>query len=744
MKTRTALMFGWFSAFLWSLTEWQHYQLVLQLDQRLSNPPADLLGLFGLLFLRNLWLLALPTLLSCWLARRGQPRWAAAVAVSSWLALLGFLGLDLACQKMLGTHIMPFLWFGVDVLNSPPGEGMKFAGGGAAIALPVVFTVLGLLVLVLSVARVSSLLAESLRYRLLVALYPASLLLAVMLPLLFSDPYLIARTYLHLPTRHPELRWLALQSWSAVHPRPVALISVLPRPGAGQQAGVVLSNLGGELDLAGWSLVTRAGNTQNLQGRLPAGESLSVPMKLAESEDVVTLLQGQRMIDQVQYRPEQVETGIPIAFLDPRLGTPFLRRLQDRAKPELERLGPALQRPPELRTRITPQGKPVHVVLLLLESWRFNSVGPTETPRLWKWMQRGLVLEQHYSGSNTSHLGMYSLLYARNPIFYKRDLAHHAPPLFNQILRNAGYDCRLMAGSAFRGWKWLERFLSQPTFDEMWVNPPDKTGWEYWIQSDHEMVSSLPERLRTAERPQFIFCFPQSTHFPYAYPPDFALREPSLTTVGLQDFTLADPVLVKNRYANSVAYLEAEIDSMLSRLDLENTVIIVTGDHGESFWEDTTLAHGTRASEIQCRVPCFILGRGVQPGRISTATCHMDLLPTALHLVTGQDVSVPESQGRDLLAGKLEDEVLIAPLRSVPPYQLVLIHEGLKLQLNVVQERFPRMRPDLGPDPGGAHVEAVGFLNSLGEIQWGWAPPEDRLDGWLGALEREFKRLQGK
>ncbi len=118
MKTRTALIFGWFSAFLWSLTEWQHYQLVLQLDQRLSNPPADLLGLFGLLFLRNLWLLALPTLLSCWLARRGHPRWAAAVAVLSWLALLGFLGLDLACQKMLGTHIMPFLWFGVDACST--------------------------------------------------------------------------------------------------------------------------------------------------------------------------------------------------------------------------------------------------------------------------------------------------------------------------------------------------------------------------------------------------------------------------------------------------------------------------------------------------------------------------------------------------------------------------------------------------------------------------------------------------
>lgn len=738
-------MFGWLSALLWSLAEWFHYRAVLGLGERLVRPAGDGLALFGLLWTKNLWLLALPTLVALVLALKGRRRWAAAVALLSWLAAIGYLGLDLACQKLIGTHIMPFLWFGIDVVNSPPGEGMKFAGGGAAIALPVILTVLALLALAGCMAGISATLARFLRRRLLVWLYPVSLLVAFLLPLFFSDPYLVSWSFLHLPTRHPELRWAMVEAWSVAHPRPVAVVEVLPRPAPGQEAEVTVRNLAPTpLDLSGWSLSSQSGSRDELSGQLPAGETRRFPFKLSEASDVVNLLHGSRLVDQVQYRAQQVQTGIPIAFLDPRLIAPFLRRLQHDAKPDFDRLGEALVRPPRLVTRLVPRGKPAHVILLLVESWRYNSVNPTDTPHLWKWMQRGLILEQHYSGSNTSHLGMYSVLYARNPILYKRDLAFHESPLFIQLFRGAGYDCRMMAGSAFRGWKWLERFLNVPTFDEMWVNPPDKTSWEYWIVSDREMIGSLPQRLRKATKPQFIFCFPQATHFPYAYPPEFGLRQPSLKQVGIQDFASATPEMIRNRYANSVSYLESEIDQMLSQLDLENTVVVITGDHGEAIWEDHTLAHGTRASEIQCHVPCFILGRGVKPGVIHTATCHMDLLPTVMHLVEGHDVVLPEAQGRDLLAGPLEDEVLVSPLRSVPPYQLVLIKDGLKLQLDVHQDRFPRMRPDLGPDPGGAHVEVVGFLDKTGEIQWGWAPPPDRLDSWVAALGRQFQRLEGR
>ncbi len=744
MKPRTVLLFGWLSATLWSLVEWLHYRTVLQLDLRVVKPFGDGWALFGLLWTKNLWLLALPTLIGCLLALRGRRRWAAAVMLLGWLAVIGYLGLDIACQLMIGSHILPFLWFGLDVLNSPPGEGMKFAGGTAAIAIPVVLTVLATLALAGSLAGFSSVVARHLRRRIVLSIYPVSLLLAFTAPLFFSDPYLIAWSYLHLPTRHPELRWAMIGSWSAVHPRPVAVVEVLPRASEGQAAGVTVRNLGLKaIDLQGWSLTTQSGS-QPLSGELPAGGTREFPAALSEATDVVTLLQGSRLVDQVQYRSEQVQTGIPISFLDPRLMSPFLRSLQDGAKADFDRLGEALARPPRLETRLHPKGR-VHVILLLVESWRFTSVSPELTPKLDKWMKRGLVLEQHYSGSNTSHLGMYSILYARNPLLYKRDLSFHEPPLFTQLFRQAGYDCRMMAGSAFSGWKWLERFLSVPTFDEKWVNPPDKTSWEYWIVSDKEMIGSLPERLRKAEKPQFIFCFPQGTHFPYAYPPEFELRKPVLAKVGIQDFASATPEMIRNRYQNSVSYLESEIDEMLSRLDLENTVVVVTGDHGEAIWEDHTLAHGTRASEIQTHVPCFILGHGIEPGVIRTATCHMDILPTVMHLVEGRNVELPESQGRDLLATtSLRDEVLIAPLRSVPPYQLVLIKDGLKLQLDVHQDRFPRMRPDLGPDPGGAHVEVVGFLDQTGEIQWGWTPPGARLEGWVSALQREFGRLEGR
>ena len=92
-----------------------------------------------------------------------------------------------------------------------------------------------------------------------------------------------------------------------------------------------------------------------------------------------------------------------------------------------------------------------------------------------------------------------------------------------------------------------------------------------------------------------------------------------------------------NSYKNSVAYVDdliARVDSALaSRVADGSAALIVTGDHGEAFWEHGTLGHAAVGfDDERTRVPmvmCIAGARSIS----ATLSTHADVLPTLLHLM---------------------------------------------------------------------------------------------------------------
>jgi len=118
--------------------------------------------------------------------------------------------------------------------------------------------------------------------------------------------------------------------------------------------------------------------------------------------------------------------------------------------------------------------------------------------------------------------------------------------------------------------------------------------------------------------------------------------------------------------------------------------VILTGDHGESLFDDGTLAHASRLSEIQTRVPFVLVGPGVPRGRVvDRPTTHLDVLPTLLRLL-----GVPSSSGfsgRDLLA-EPPRRLHYAPLvdaKGSPSSRdlLALVGEELRFGLRLHRDR---------------------------------------------------------
>jgi glucan phosphoethanolaminetransferase (alkaline phosphatase superfamily) len=100
-----------------------------------------------------------------------------------------------------------------------------------------------------------------------------------------------------------------------------------------------------------------------------------------------------------------------------------------------------------------------------------------------------------------------------------------------------------------------------------------------------------------------------------------------------------------NSYDNSLRHVDAMIRQMIEALArqgvLEDSVVIVTSDHGESLGEHRTLFHGTTLYEEQVRVPLLIrVGDRLAPlaERLSPRAGHLagqiDLIPTIYDLLT--------------------------------------------------------------------------------------------------------------
>jgi glucan phosphoethanolaminetransferase (alkaline phosphatase superfamily) len=114
------------------------------------------------------------------------------------------------------------------------------------------------------------------------------------------------------------------------------------------------------------------------------------------------------------------------------------------------------------------------------------------------------------------------------------------------------------------------------------------------------------------DRPAFLYFNFQSAHFPYAYP----AMDRILTDAPLErsEIVPANRERLAATYWNAVAYNDRLIGALIERLRglglWDNTILFVTGDHGESLFDDGFLGHGHMISRQQTEIP-FVSSRPI-------------------------------------------------------------------------------------------------------------------------------------
>ena len=138
-----------------------------------------------------------------------------------------------------------------------------------------------------------------------------------------------------------------------------------------------------------------------------------------------------------------------------------------------------------------------------------------------------------------------------------------------------------------------------------------------------------------------------------------------------------------NPYDGEVAYVDFELGKLLeymrqNHLD-ENTLIIFTGDHGESLGQHGESTHGYFAYNSSIWVPLVIEFPGIKSGTIDQYVCHADIYPTVCDILGLEKPSflqglslLPAIKGKKLSSRAIYFESLYpyysrgwAPLRGI-------------------------------------------------------------------------------
>jgi arylsulfatase A-like enzyme len=170
------------------------------------------------------------------------------------------------------------------------------------------------------------------------------------------------------------------------------------------------------------------------------------------------------------------------------------------------------------------------------------------------------------------------------------------------------------------------------------------------------------------DRPYFAYIHYIEPHFPYTPPPPFDTLFTSIEpgtyvqptqNFGFQPFDRMEPVerdlleKVLGEYDGEIAYLDHVLGNFFRELErrgvLDRTIVLLTADHGEEFFDHSMWGHGHSLFNEVVKIPLIMRFPAMIPAgtKVTSVAALVDVMPTLLEL-SGIEGKV-ETAGKSLL-----------------------------------------------------------------------------------------------
>jgi arylsulfatase len=433
----------------------------------------------------------------------------------------------------------------------------------------------------------------------------------------------------------------------------------------------------------------------------------------------------------ILYTRSRDNTSGPLAHFLADLQKHFGGRAEERFKSEEIRI---IQRPIISMEKYVAAARPTqrwNVIIVIVESLRADQLrayGATRDimPTVDALTRESRVFSNAYTHSSHTDYATVTPLSSHYPL--RSETAHTYPEnpsyprvLIYDVLKALKYHTAIFSSSNeywggmihFLQTGNLDRFFHAANFKGPTYVAQGDAGFAEWTREtkhagsvdDRYTTSAAIEWIESLRREPFFMALNfQSSHLPYLVPHDFPRRfGPAKLdfTIRFAHFPREKSEVVKDIYADSLAYVDAQIARLFEYLKSkgiwDNTVIVLTGDHGQAFYEHGFASHASAIFNEVMKVPIIIRAPGVKPGIEDRLAQHVDIAPSILGSL-GLPVH-PSFQGIDLL-NSVPDPKRSAYMVAQTPlaYQYGIVRSGFKLIYDERERRY--LLYDLAADPG--------------------------------------------
>jgi arylsulfatase A-like enzyme/Tfp pilus assembly protein PilF len=293
--------------------------------------------------------------------------------------------------------------------------------------------------------------------------------------------------------------------------------------------------------------------------------------------------------------------------------------------------------------------KKYNVVLITVDTLRADRLGVygydrIETPNMDRLAEKGICFKKAFSPCPITLPSHVSIMTGTSPLFHgvRNNGIYRARDTLTtmaEVLKGEGY----ATGAVIAAYVMDSAFGLDQGFDMYDDDIVQIQGAENPFFYPERKAEEVTQRSyafikRHADRPFFLWVHYFDPHAMYQPPPRFAQKYPD------------------SPYDGEVAYTDSQIGSLMKMLRVagvqENTLVVLTSDHGESLKEHGEDSHGMLLYDTTLHVPLILFNEELIPGsqEIESLVSLMDIMPTVFDIlnIDPGDAS-SEIQGKSLV-----------------------------------------------------------------------------------------------
>ena len=266
-----------------------------------------------------------------------------------------------------------------------------------------------------------------------------------------------------------------------------------------------------------------------------------------------------------------------------------------------------------------------NILLIVADSLRSKDIkaAPELMPNLLQWAQKGSLNYDHYSVSNCTHFSFYSMFTGALPTdFGIERRRRRVVGMLPRFLAN-GYALSTAESNPL---DWYDTAsIIFPAETDRYLSSLDG-----YLARDKDVTTRTVAKLegyRNAKKPYFHVAYYFSSHFPYD------------TVYGSDSDTNFE------KYKRTVRAFDDELGKLLKWAEaaqiFDDTLVIITSDHGEEFKATGRTGHASRLSDEQLKVPFILIDRTDATNsklreNVPDIQGHLDLTPFLLETLDGE------------------------------------------------------------------------------------------------------------